>query len=155
MKTNTNRVVLSARLTEDPELRSLPSGTSVCNMRVASNAARKDSATGEWVDKPNFFNVNVFGRIAEAVCRYLSKGSPVLVDGRLDWREWEAQDGTKRQAVEIIADNVEFVPDGRDRSGSDQPPEQSGGPAEEQASSEAAPAEAPVPVGAAAGGVPS
>ena len=107
--TNINRVVLTGNLTADPELRSLPSGTSVCSLRVACNTRRKNGATGEWEDKPNYFNITVWGAQGENAARYLSKGRPVAVDGRLEWREWDAQDGTKRQAVEIIADSVQFL----------------------------------------------
>jgi single-strand DNA-binding protein len=107
--TNINRVVLTGNLTSDPELRSLPSGTSVCSLRVACNTRRKNASTGEWEDKPNYFNVTVWGAQGENAARYLSKGRPVAIDGRLEWREWEAQDGTKRQAVEIIAENVQFL----------------------------------------------
>jgi single-strand DNA-binding protein len=107
---NLNRVIITGNLTRDPELRSLPSGTSVCKLRVAVNSRRKDSASGEWVDKPNYFDVTVWGAQGENCATYLSKGRPVAVDGRLEWREWEAQDGTgKRQAVEIIADSVQFL----------------------------------------------
>jgi single-strand DNA-binding protein len=114
---NINRVVLVGNLTRDPELKSLPSGTSVCSLRVAVNTRRKDGATGEWTDKPNYFSVSVFGNQAENCAQYLSKGRPVGVDGRLDWREWEAQDGTKRQAVEIIADSVQFLGSRQDGEG--------------------------------------
>ena len=107
--TNLNVVVVTGNLTRDPELRSLQSGTSVCKLRVAVNSRRKDSASGEWVDKPNYFDVTVWGNQGESCAQFLSKGRPVGVDGRLDWREWEAQDGTKRQAVEIIADTVQFL----------------------------------------------
>jgi single-strand DNA-binding protein len=108
--TNLNRVVITGNLTRDPELRSLPSGNSVCKLRVAVNSRRKDAATGDWVDKPNYFDVTVWGAQGENCATYLSKGRPVAVDGRLEWREWEAQDGTgKRQAVEIIADSVQFL----------------------------------------------
>jgi len=114
MSVNINRVVVSGNLTADPELRSLPSGTSVASLRLANNVRRKD-ASGEWVDKPNFFTITVFGAQAENVARYLSKGRGLLVDGRLEWREWEAADGGNRQAVEIIADAVQFLPDGKER----------------------------------------
>jgi len=107
--TNINRVVLTGNLTADPELRSLPSGMSVCSLRVACNTRRKDGASGEWVDKPNYFNVTVWGAQGENAARYLSKGRPVAIDGRLEWREWEAQDGAKRQAIDIIADSVQFL----------------------------------------------
>ena len=106
--TNLNRVVITGNLTRDPELRSTPGGTPICKLRVAVNSRRKDQS-GEWVDKPNYFDVTVWGAQGENCATYLSKGRPVAVDGRLDWREWEAQDGSKRQAVEIIADSVQFL----------------------------------------------
>ena len=106
---NVNRVVITGNLTRDPELRSTPGGTSVCKLRVAVNSRRKDSSSGEWVDKPNYFDVTVWAAQGENCANYLSKGRPVAVDGRLEWREWEAQDGSKRQAVEIIAESVQFL----------------------------------------------
>jgi single-strand DNA-binding protein len=106
---NINRVVLTGNLTADPELRSLPSGGSVCKLRVACNTRRKDSASGEYVDKPNYFDVTVWGPQGENAARYLSKSRGVAVDGRLEWRQWETDDGAKRQAVEIIADSLQFL----------------------------------------------
>jgi len=106
---NINRVVLVGNLTRDPELRHTPSGMAVCSLRLAVNTRRKDSATGEWTEKPNYFDITVWGNQGENCAQYLSKGRPVGVDGRLEWREWEAQDGTKRQAVEVIADTVQFL----------------------------------------------
>jgi single-strand DNA-binding protein len=107
--TNINRVVLTGNLTRDPELRNTPSGTSVCSLRLACNTRRRD-ASGEWVDKPNFFDVTVWGAQGENCAQYLSKGRPVAVDGRLEWREWEDKDsGKKRQSVDIIADSVQFL----------------------------------------------
>jgi single-strand DNA-binding protein len=106
---NINRVVLVGNLTRDPELRHTPSGMAVCKLRVAVNTRQKDQATGQWGDKPNYFDVTVWGNQGESCAQFLSKGRPVAIDGRLDWREWDAQDGTKRQAVEIIADNVQFL----------------------------------------------
>jgi len=105
---NINRVVLVGNLTKDPELRHTPSGTAVCKLRLAVNTRQKDPQ-GNWGDKPNYFDVTVWGNQGESCAQYLSKGRPVGVDGRLDWREWDAQDGTKRQAVEIIADSVQFL----------------------------------------------
>jgi single-strand DNA-binding protein len=105
---NINRVVLVGNLTKDPELRHTPSGTAVCKLRVAVNTRQKDQ-TGQWTDKPNYFDVTVWGNQGESCAQYLAKGRPIGIDGRLDWREWEAQDGTKRQAVEIIAENVQFL----------------------------------------------
>ena len=107
--TNINRVVMTGNLTADPELRSLPSGMSVCSLRIACNTRRKNASTGEWEDKPNYFNVTVWGAQGENAARFLHKGRPVAIDGRLEWREWEAQDGTKRQATDIIADSVQFL----------------------------------------------
>ena len=107
--TNINRVIITGNLTRDPELRSTNGGMSVCSLRVAVNTRRKDQSSGEWVDKPNYFDVTVWGNQGESCAQFLSKGRPVGVDGRLDWREWDAQDGTKRQAVEIIADSVQFL----------------------------------------------
>ncbi|MGZ5311906.1 MAG: single-stranded DNA-binding protein [Solirubrobacterales bacterium] len=107
---NINTVVITGNLTRDPELRNLPSGTAVCKLRVAVNSRRKDGQSGEWVDKPNYFDVTVWGAQGENCANYLSKGRPVAVQGRLDWREWETQDGSgKRQAVEIIAESVQFL----------------------------------------------
>jgi single-strand DNA-binding protein len=107
--TNINRVVITGNLTRDPELRSTPGGTSVCSLRVAVNSRRKEAETGQWVDKPNYFDVTVFGTQGENCAQYLAKGRPVAVEGRLNWREWEAQDGSKRQSVDIIADAVQFL----------------------------------------------
>jgi single-strand DNA-binding protein len=108
MAANINRVVLVGNLTRDPELRHTPSGTAVCSLRLAVNTRRKDES-GQWTDKPNYFDITVWGQQGENCAQYLSKGRPVAVDGRLEWREWEAQDGSKRQAVEIVADTVQFL----------------------------------------------
>jgi single-strand DNA-binding protein len=111
--TNINVVVITGNLTHDPELRSLPSGNSVCKLRIANNTRRKDNSTGEWVDKPNYFDVTVWGAQGENCARFLTKGRPVAIDGRLEWREWESQEGQKRQSIEIIANSVQFL-GGRD-----------------------------------------
>ena len=106
--TNINRVVLTGNLTRDPELRSTPSGTPVCSLRLACNTRRRD-ASGQWVDKPNYFDITVWGAQGENCAQYLQKGRPVAVDGRLEWREWEDKQGNKRQSVDIIADAVQFL----------------------------------------------
>jgi len=116
--TNINRVVLTGNLTADPELRNLPSGTAVCKLRVACNTRRKGAA-GEWEDKPNYFDVTVWGAQGENSARYLSKGRPVAIDGRLEWREWQDKEGNKRQSIEIVADSVQFL-GGRDDAGGGQ-----------------------------------
>jgi single-strand DNA-binding protein len=107
--TNINRVVMTGNLTADPELRSTASGMSVCHIRLACNTRRKDPVTGEWGDKPNYFNITVWGAQGENAARYLSKGRPIAIDGRLEWREWETASGEKRQGTEIIADSVQFL----------------------------------------------
>jgi single-strand DNA-binding protein len=106
---NVNVVVITGNLTRDPELRSTPGGTSVCKLRVAVNSRRKDGQTGDWVDKPNYFDVTVWGAQGENCANYLSKGRPVAIEGRLDWREWDDKEGNKRQTVEIIANTVQFL----------------------------------------------
>ncbi len=114
--TNINHVVLTGRLTSDPDLRTLPSGSSVCHLRIAVNARRRNPS-GEWVEKPNFFDVTVFGAPGENVAKYVYKGRPVAVDGRLDWRTWETPDGRTAQAVSVIANTVQFL--GNPPNGSD------------------------------------
>ena len=106
---NINSVVVTGNLTRDPELRHLNSGTAVCKLRIAVNTRRKNGSTGEWEDKPNYFDVTVWGAQGENCSTYLSKGRPVAVQGRLEWREWQNDQGDKRQAVEIIAESVQFL----------------------------------------------
>ncbi len=101
-------VTLVGNLTRDPELKQLPSGTSLCKLGVAVNSSIKDSS-GQWVEKPNFFDVTVWGQQGENCARYLTKGRQVAVDGRLNYDAWEAQDGSKRSRVDIIADTVMFL----------------------------------------------
>ena len=110
-----NRVVLVGRLTRDPELRALPSGTSVCSLRIACNSSRRD-ADGEYLERPNFFDVSVFGASGESVSHYMRRGSRVAIDGRLEWREWETAEQERRQAVSIVADTVQFLDSPGERS---------------------------------------
>ncbi len=102
---NINRVVITGNLTADPEVRG--TDENVCRLRIACNTRRKQE-DGSWGDKANYFDVVLFGAQVGPVRRYLSKGSPVAVDGRLDWSEWEVE-GAKRQSVQIIADNIQFL----------------------------------------------
>lgn len=113
--TNINRVVITGNLTRDPEVRGFGNGGSLCKLRIACNTRRKNSETGAWEEKPNYFDVTVWGAQGENCGRYLTKGRPVAIDGRLEWREWET-DGVKRQAIDIIADSVQFL-GGRDGAG--------------------------------------
>ena len=103
-----NRVTLVGRLTRDPELRHLPSGQPVLQLGVAVNGRQKDDL-GNWIDKPNFFDVKVFGNQAEMLSQHLSKGRRVGIDGRLDWSSWESPDGSKRSKVEVVAFQVQFL----------------------------------------------
>jgi single-strand DNA-binding protein len=114
--TSINRVVLVGRLTRDPELRALPSGVGVCSLRIACNSSRRDG-DGGYVERPNFFDVTVYGQPADSVGRYTHRGSRVAVDGRLEWREWESAEGQRRQAVSVVAEAVEFL-DARGDGGS-------------------------------------
>jgi single-strand DNA-binding protein len=115
-----NRVTIVGRLTRDPELRHLPSGNAVLQLGVAVNGRQRDEA-GAWVDKPNFFDVKVFGNQAEMLSNHLSKGRRIGVDGRLDWQSWEASDGSgKRSKVEIVAQSVQFLDSRADGEGGGQ-----------------------------------
>lgn len=110
MPTNdTNSIVVVGNLTRDPELRATPSGTSICGLRIASNTLRKKGDAGEYEERPNYFDVTVFGTHGENCARYLNKGRKIVVDGRLEWREWESPDGHHREAVSIVADSVQFL----------------------------------------------
>ncbi len=111
-----NRVTLVGRLTRDPELRHLPSGSPVLELGLAVNGRQQDSG-GNWVDKPNFFDVKVYGNQAEFLSQYLQKGRRVGIDGRLDWRSWEAQDGSKRSKVDVVAQTVQFLDSRSDGEG--------------------------------------
>jgi single-strand DNA-binding protein len=108
MPADLNRVTLVGRLTRDPELRHTQGGDPVCSIRLAVSSRSRDE-TGNWGDRSNYFDITVFGRQAETASTYLAKGRRIGVDGRLSWREWQAQDGTKRQNVEVIANDVFFL----------------------------------------------
>ena len=114
MAADLNRVTLVGRLTRDPELRHTASGDGIASLRLACSSRGRDE-NGQWTDKPNYFDVTVFGRQAESVAQYMGKGRRVGVDGRLQWREWEAQDGSRRQAVEVVAQDVFFLDSAQDR----------------------------------------
>ena len=105
---NLNKVFLIGNLTRDPELRYIPSGSAVATFTIAVNRVYK-SQTGEKKEQTSFIRIVVWGRRAEVCGEYLSKGSPVFIEGRLQSRDWEAQDGQKRNTVEVVADNVQFL----------------------------------------------
>jgi len=109
-----NKVFLIGNLTRDPELRYIPSGSAVVTFTVAVNRVYK-SQTGEKKEQVSFIRVVVWGRRAEVCGEYLSKGSPVFVEGRLQSRDWETQDGQKRSTTEVVADNIQFLRMGEKR----------------------------------------
>lgn len=108
-----NKALLYGNLTRDPELKSLPSGSSVATFSLATNRVWKDK-DGNKQESTDFHNVVVFGKQAETVSQYLRKGSSAFVEGRMVTRSWDAQDGTKKYRTEVVADRVQFGP----RSGS-------------------------------------
>jgi single-strand DNA-binding protein len=98
-----NRVVLAGNLTQDPELRFTQQGVPVASLSIAVNRVRSKS---EAVD---FFNVSAWRELGERVANYKKQGDPVLIEGRLQYRTWQTPDGTKRSAVDVVADNVQFL----------------------------------------------
>src|SRR5918999_6442024 len=98
-----NRVVLAGNLTRDPELRFTQSGTPVCGFGLAVNRVFSKN------DEVDFFNISAWRDLGGRVLNYTKKGGPVLFEGRLQYRTWEAQDGSKRSAVDVVADNVQFL----------------------------------------------
>lgn len=108
MAGSVNKVFLMGNLTRDIEMRSLPSGMSVGNFGLAVNERYKDR-DGNWQDRANFIDCEIFGNRADAMARYLSKGSPVFVEGKLRLDQWQDQQGNKRSKLKVVVDNFEFV----------------------------------------------
>ena len=102
-----NKAIIIGNLTKDPELKALPSGIKVCTMGIATNRVWKDKE-GKKQEAADFHNVVVFGRQAELVGQYLKKGSSALIEGRMQTRSWDGQDGQKKYRTEIVADRVQF-----------------------------------------------
>ncbi|WP_286683871.1 single-stranded DNA-binding protein [Collinsella sp. UBA1693] len=111
-----NRVNISGNLTRDPELRATAGGTQVLSFGVAVNDRRRNPQNGEWEDYPNFVDCTMFGTRAEAVSRYLSKGSKVAIEGKLRYSSWE-RDGQRRSKLEVIVDEIEFLSRGQQGGG--------------------------------------
>ncbi len=130
-----NRIILCGNLTADPELAYAPSGMAICSMRLAVNEKVK-SQHGEWTERTCFVDVTAFGNQAEPCNQYLSKGSPILLEGKLRYETWEAPDGGKRSKHSVVADRVQFL-----SSRSDD--EQGGGGAPPRATAPAASAPRP------------
>ena len=115
-----NRVCLSGNLTRDPELRQTPSGMAVLQLRMAVNDRRKNPQSGEWEDAPNYVSVVVFGQRGESISRFLTKGSKIMVDGKLRWSEWEDKtSGEKKSKLEVVADDIDFASGRGEGGGSD------------------------------------
>lgn len=104
-----NKVILYGNLTRDPELKSLPSGMQVAEMGLATNRVWKDK-TGGKQESTDYHNVVLFGKQAELAKQYLHKGNGVFIEGRIQTRSWDAQDGTKKYRTEIVADRMQFGP---------------------------------------------
>ena len=131
---NYNRVILLGNLTRDPETRTLPSNMSVCNFGLAVNDRYKDKQTDQWVEKPNFIDCEAFGRTAEIIQQYVSKGKPLFIEGKLRFSQWDDKNtGQKRSKLTVVVDNFQFI-GGRDGDG--------GGPAAVPATPAATPARA-------------
>jgi single-strand DNA-binding protein len=111
-----NKVILVGNLGADPEVRYLPSGDAVANIRLATTDRYKDKASGEMKEMTEWHRVSFFGRLAEIVNEYLKKGSSVYIEGRIRTRKWQAQDGTDRYSTEIVADQMQML-GGRGGSG--------------------------------------
>jgi single-strand DNA-binding protein len=98
-----NRVILAGNLTRDPELRFTNDGIPVCSFGLAVNRVRSKS------EEVDFFDISAWRELGETIANYKKKGDPILVEGRLQYRTWEAQDGSKRSKVDVVADNVQFL----------------------------------------------
>ena len=112
-----NRVNISGNLTRDPELRSTAGGTQILSFGVAVNDRRRNAQTGEWEDVPNFIDCVVFGQRADALSRFLSKGSKVAIEGKLRYSTWETREGQRRSKLEVVVDEVEFLSRNQQNSG--------------------------------------
>lgn len=121
-----NKAMVIGNLTRDPEVKALPSGAKVCSFSVATNRVWKDK-NGAKQESVDYHNIVVFGRQAETTGQYLKKGSSVLVEGRMQTRSWDGQDGQKKYRTEIVADRVQFGPrSGAATGGKDMSADESG-----------------------------
>lgn len=110
MAGSVNKVTLLGRLAQEPEMRYTPGGTAVCNLRVVTNFWQKDAASGESKETAEFHDVTVWGKQAESVAQYLSKGRQVYIDGRLQTRSWvDEKTEQRRYKTEVVANDVIFI----------------------------------------------
>ena len=128
MAADINRVTISGNMTRDPEVRSTASGMTVLSFGVAVNGSVKNNQTGEWEDRANFVDCTMFGKRAESVSQYLSKGTKVFIDGSLRFSQWEDKNGNKRSKLEVIVDDIVFTGNrNNDQQGGYQQPQQYSG----------------------------
>lgn len=105
-----NRVILIGNLTRDPELRHLPNGSAVCEFGLAVNDRFQNKATGQWEDRPNFVDCSAFGKTAENIAKFFTKGRPIFTEGKLRLEQWEdRQTGNKRSKLKVVVDTWQFV----------------------------------------------
>ncbi len=116
MAGNVNKVFLMGNLTRDVEMRSLPSGMSVGSFGIAVNERFK-TKDGDWQERANFIDCEIFGARAEAFAKYLGKGSPAFIEGKLRLDQWQDKEGNNRSKLKVVVDNFEFVGGGRDSGG--------------------------------------
>jgi len=109
MARGVNKVILVGNLGADPETRSMPSGTTVTNIRIATSESWKDKASGAQQERTEWHSIALFGRLGEIAAEYLRKGSQVFVEGRLRTRKWQDKQGNDRFSTEIIADNMQML----------------------------------------------
>jgi len=124
---NLNKVIIVGRVASDPEIKTTPGGQSVCSFRVATNRTWNDSQTGEKQEKAEFHSIVLWRRLAEIASQYLTKGSLVLIEGRLQTRNWEDASGNKRFRTEVVGERMQLGPRNASRTSSDSqlPKEQS------------------------------
>ncbi|GAB61405.1 MAG: single-stranded DNA-binding protein [Candidatus Jettenia sp.] len=103
-----NKVFLMGNLTRDPELRYTPAGLAVASFGIAINSAWT-AKSGEKKEEVCYVDINIFGRRAEVVGEYFSKGNPIFIEGRLQYNQWETKDGQKRNTLRVVADNFQFI----------------------------------------------
>ncbi|MBL8029921.1 MAG: single-stranded DNA-binding protein [Candidatus Doudnabacteria bacterium] len=113
-----NKVMIIGRLTRDPELRTIPSGANVCQIGIATGYAYTNQQTGQKVESTEFHNVVLWRKLGEIAAQYLKKGARVYIEGRLQTRSWDGQDGQKRYRTEIIAENMIMLGDNPNRGSS-------------------------------------
>jgi len=123
--TSMNKVMLMGNLTRPPEVKTLPSGNSVCEFGLAINR-KFTTRDGDEREEVTYVELSCFGRGGEVIKQYCDKGSPLFVEGRLRYDSWQNDKGEKRNRLSVIVDNFQFLPDGRDRGGSNPGPDSGG-----------------------------